>query len=164
MCDKKTTINVMALTEQHSGMRLCKACNKLLPLSEFHPTKRKFTCLTHLRAAKRKEILGTHEKRAFNSLRCRARQDMLMFGRKRMSVSRKQVEALLTDEQLSHFDQYSLIPRDPEDILSVDNIVVVSKFQRHYVIGRWRATRDPAQYKRDLDFILDAPNHVASHM
>ena len=111
---------------------------------------------------KRKMVLGTHEKRAFNSLRCRARQDMLMFGHSRMIISRQQVVHLLTDAQIAKFSQFCLIPRDPKEILSVDNVTVVTTFQRKYVISRWRITRDNELYKRDLAFIVTAPNHDVS--
>lgn len=157
-----STASILELTEQQSGLRLCKACNKLLPLNLFRSDKRKYTCIPHLRAAKRREVLGTHEKRAFNSLRCRARQDMLMFGHDKMVISRRLVTSLLSDEQMANFPKYCLIPRDPAEILSPDNILIVSTIQRAFVVGRWRDTHDNEQYKRDLDFILEAPKRNAS--
>lgn len=157
MANTKTSTNVMAITEQHLGLRLCKQCNKLLPLDRFRPDKRKYTCIEHLRAYKRKMVLGTHNKRAFNSLRCRARQDMLMFGHKRMAISRKLVTTILTDAQMADFSHYCLIPKNPDEILTADNVIVVNTFQRSYVVGRWRVARDTHQYTRDLAFILEAP-------
>ena len=148
----------MALTEQHSGLRLCRACNKLLPLNCFRMDKRKYTCIEHLKARKRKMILGTTEKRCFNSLRCRARHDMLAFGHTKMQISRKLINAILTDDQIEDFTHHCVIPTNPDKILSADNIVVVNTWQRSYVIRRWRASKSTEQYIRDLTFILNAPD------
>ena len=154
----QTSANVTILPEQESGMRFCKACNKLLPLNQFRADKRKYTCISHLRAAKRHQVLGTHKKRAFNSLRCRARQDMLTFGHKYMMISRKQVTEMLSDEHMAHFPQYGLIPIRPDKPLTFDNAVIASTFQRSYVLGKWKKTHDPIQYEQDLRFLLEAQN------
>lgn len=149
--------NIMAMTEQHSGLRLCKKCDKLLPLDQFNPKKRKFTCKMHMRAIHHRTVLGTHEKRAFNSLRCRARQDQLLLKQPRIHISRKQVKALLTDQQMEDFSHFCLIPKDPTKILSAENVLVVSSLQRKYIMGRWRLKQDVEQYRVDLEFILEAP-------
>jgi hypothetical protein len=160
---KGKRVNVMALTEQHSGMRLCTECDKLLPLDNFRPNVRTHLCIKHLRAQKMKTLLGTLNKRGFNSLRCRARQDMLMFGHRNVAIPRKLVTSLLTEDQMENFSTHCLIPRNPDQILSKDNIVVVTSFQRSYIVNHWRVTRDSAQYMRDLDFILGAPDHVTKN-
>lgn len=154
--------NIMALTEQHSGLRLCKKCNKLLPLDHFNPDKRRFMCKMHLRALRLRMVLGTQEKRAFNSLRCRARQDQILLGHSKIKISRMQVRDLMTKEQIADFQKFCIIPRRPEEILSEDNVIVVTYFQRQYIMGKWKLDKDIEQYKRDLDYILAAPDYNAS--
>ena len=156
----KSHTSVPPLTDQNAGLRLCTKCKEMLPLDRFHPNVRRPMCIVHQRAYKLKMVLGTHNKRAFNSLRCRARQDMLMFGHRNVAIPRKLVTSLLTEDQMENFSIHCLIPKNPEQILSKDNIVVVTKFQRAYIIGHWRATRDTQQYIRDLEFILEAPQYA----
>lgn len=150
-------MSVVQLTEQQSGMRLCKTCNKLLPLDSFKSAKRTYMCIMHTRALRRKFILGTQEKRAFNSLRCRARQDMLTFGHKSIAIPRKQVTAMLTEEQLRSYPDYCIIPRRPDVPLTPENAIVVTSCQRRYVVAKWKTTRNADQYEADLAFILGAP-------
>ena len=154
--------SVIVKTEQLSGLRLCRQCNMLLPLDQFRPKRgNKYLCISHLRATRRRHILGTHEKRAFNSLRCKARQDMLMFGHDHMVISRKQFNAMLTEEQMQNFSTHCMIPRRPDRPLTSENAIIVTTFQRKYVVGRWKITRDPDQYERDLAYILAAPPYTA---
>lgn len=149
--------SIIIKTEQLSGLRLCKQCNMLLPLAQFRQKSREYLCLTHFRATRRRHILGTHEKRAFNSLRCKARQDMIMFGHDHMVISRKQFTAMLTEEQMANFSLYCMIPRRPDKPLTRDNSIIVTSFQRKYIVSKWRIARDPDQYERDLEYILAAP-------
>jgi len=146
--------DVLLLTEKESGLRLCITCKKLLPLDQFNPKKREYTCIEHMRANKRRLVLGTQDKRAFNSLRCRARSDMLLFGHDKMKLSRKELMSMLTENQMQNFSQYCVIPRKPEEILTIDNAVVVGTHQRRYVVGRWKRAKDVAQYEQDLKLLL----------
>jgi hypothetical protein len=155
-------VSVAVRTEQETGLRFCIACNKLVPLDQFRTDKRKYTCIPHLRAARKKEVLGSHEKRAFNSLRCRARQDMLLFGHDHMIMGYKQAMALLTPEQLADFSNFCLIPKRPDQPLAKDNSIIVTSVQRMYIVGNWKRSRDPEQYARDLQYILDSPKHAIS--
>ena len=150
--------DILLLTEQESGLRFCLTCSKLLPLDKFNPNKRKFTCNKHERAYKCSIALGTQDKRTFNSMRCRARSDMLMFGHKKMVLSRLQLMSLLTEHQVQNFSQYCVIPRRPDEILTLDNAVVVGTLQRRYVVGRWKRTRNPDQYECDLALLLSKSN------
>ena len=138
-------------------LRFCIACDKFLPSNLFQADgKRKFTCIPHIRIRRLHNVLGTQDKRAFNSLRCRAREDMLTFGHKRMTISRKQVVAMLSDEQMANFGSYSLIPLRSEHPLTVDNVVVVTTIQRRYIMGKYRISRDMEGYKRDLKLMLES--------
>jgi hypothetical protein len=69
---RKRAVSVAVLTEQETCLRFSIVCNKLLQLYQFRTDKHKYTCISHLHASRRKEVLGSHEKLAFNSLYCRA--------------------------------------------------------------------------------------------
>ena len=149
--------DLLSITENYVGLRLCLSCNKMLPIDKFKPNRYEHTCIEHLRARKCHSVLGTADKKAFNSLRCRARSDMIMFGHKQMKLSRQELMKIITKQQLQNYSKYCVIPRRPDEILTVDNIVIVESSQRRYVVGRWKRTEDANQYVRDLALILSMP-------
>lgn len=142
-------------TEQVTGVRYCSKCDKFLPLAQFRDNgKRLYMCIPHLRERARIATMGTLPNHAYNNLRCKARPDMLEFGHTKMLISRSEVIDMLTEEQITNFREYCLIPRRPDVPLSIQNSVVVTSPQRMYLIGRWRKSKDPHQYMRDLRHIL----------
>ena len=136
-------------------LRYCQACNELLPIDQFKPnSKRRFTCIPHLRAEDRRRVCGTPERRAYNSLRCRARDDMLTFGHTRINISRTKVLAMISEEQVARFSQYCLIPLRPDKPLAEDNAVIVSTDERRFVMNTWRKQKDADAYERNIKAIL----------
>ena len=136
-------------------LRYCQACNDLLPIDQFKPnSKRRFTCIPHLRAEDRRRVCGTPERRAYNSLRCRARDDMLTFGHKRMDISRTTVLAMISDKHVAQFSQYCLIPLRPDKPLTSDNAVIVSTDERRFVMNTWRKQKDADAYERNIKAVL----------
>jgi len=105
----------------------------------------------------KKRVLGIEERIAFNSLRCRARSDMLLLGHTTSSLSYTQLLCILKREHIENFSNYCIIPKCPDKNLTIDNAIVVDSLQRRYVLGKWRNERDPKQYQRDLEFILTSP-------
>lgn len=137
-----------------TNLRWCRACKTLHPPELFKPNnKHKFSCIPHLKAKQQQYSFGTHEKRAFNCLRCRARMDRITFGQQEMTLSHKLVDSIMSKDQMANYSQYSLIPFHPDKPLSADNIVVVTTHQRSYILGKWKATRDVSEYRRALKFI-----------
>ena len=141
-------------TEQITGVRFCTTCDKVLPLSEFGTDKRRYMCTKHYRELRKHYTSGDHNKLAFNSLRCRAYQDMAVFDHKRMSMSRKQILAKLTDEQLADYSNHALIPKRPQNPLAETNCMVVTSAQRAYLVSNWKKSRDPELYLQDLISLL----------
>jgi hypothetical protein len=136
-------------------LQYCQACNELLPIDQFKTSsKRRFTCIPHLRAEDRRRVCGTPERRAYNSLRCRARDDMLTFGHTRMNISRTKVLTMISDEQVAQFSQYCLIPLRPDKPLAEDNAVIVSTDKRRFVINTWRKQKDADAYERNLKNVI----------
>lgn len=142
-------------TEREIGMRFCTTCAKMLPLENFFPGKRHFKCITHLRESKLRSLTGTPERRAENSFRSRARQDMVMFGHAAIKVGAEHIRELLTPERITNYSKYCIIPKTPDRPLSAENIMVATTAQRRYVISAWKAaSRDAEAYRSSLDHIL----------
>ena len=111
-------------------------------------------CLKHYRALRKHYTSGDHNKRAFNSLRSRAYQDMAAFGQTRMILSWKQIYAKLTDEQLADFSNHALIPKFPDQPLTQTNSLIVTSAQRTYLVANWKKSRDPELFLQDLISVL----------
>jgi hypothetical protein len=142
-------------TEHITGVRYCSSCDKFLPLDQFRQTgKRLYMCLPHVRERALIDTMGTLPRHAYNNLRCKARPDMFEFGHSKMNLRRKDVIDMLTDEQITNFREYCLIPKRPDMPLSVSNAIIVTSPQRMYLIGRWRKTKDAHKYMHDLRHIL----------
>lgn len=145
----------------HPGMRWCVPCKMLHPNEMFRPdNKRRFTCIQRLRAEKRQGTLGTHQKRAFNCLRCRARKDQAKFGQEKLAINRKIVTALLSEDQMANYSKYCIVPLHPHKTLSAENAIVVTTHQRCYILSRWNASRDVTEYGQALQFITGRKDQV----
>jgi hypothetical protein len=153
-------IYVLQAIEREIGQRFCVECDKLRPVDAFASRGRdyKYSCKEHVRAKRRKEVFGSLEKHAFNTLRCRARQDMLVFGHKNMVMGITQIMLQLTAEQLADYSKFALIPIVPSLPLTASNVMVITNVNRHFVIESWKTSgRDDAKYKEAVDFIIKSP-------
>ena len=160
-CRASQLVGAAIEAEQETGMRMCTMCDKRIPLSEFDMSKRMYKCKRHFRELQRHYNLGTVPKLAYNSIRCRAYKDMKkLFSQTSMHLSRKQIIDMLTEEQMGSIAKFCMIPRDPETPLDISNSIIVTTIQRAYVVAGWKATRDPAKYASDLEFVLstEKPN------
>jgi hypothetical protein len=161
---KKGTANAAIMTEEQTGVRMCTTCAKLLPLSDFPEGKRMYTCTKHFKEMKHVYALGTVHKRANHSLRSRAYMDMKrLFGQDRiMNLSSKQILAMLTADQLDSYSKFSLIPKNPEKPLSIENCQLVTTMQRAYVMTNWKQSRDATKYASALQSITNNETAVIS--
>ena len=153
---KKDPAIMQAIATEHiTGVRYCSSCDKFLPLDQFRVNGRRlYMCIPHMRERARIEVMGTLPKHAYNNLRCKARPDMLEFGHTKMNIRRQEVIDMLTEEQITNFREYCLMPKRPDVPLSLSNSIVLTSPQRKYLIGRWRKTRDATKYMYDLNHIL----------
>ena len=143
-----------------SATRMCIHCKRHLPLASFKEGTRARVCLVHARSLRVKYVLGTVRKRAFNCLRLRARHDRFAFGQPRISLSMDEVLAHLSDDQVRDYSRWSLVPRHPERVLSSDNAVLVTNYQRRYLMCQWRTGKSLEAYKAHLAFLMGKPDHV----
>jgi hypothetical protein len=153
---RKRALNANIKAELMTGMRMCSKCDKLLPLDQFDTRRRYYLCLPHLKQFQHENVLGTPEKRAYNSIRCRARADMILFKQKRIHLPMALVLSLLTKEQLQNSSTVCVIPKRPDAPLSKDNCVVVTSSQRRYIVARWKENRDADHYEAILKHTLSA--------
>jgi hypothetical protein len=141
---------------------LCLHCGHDVPADQFRGGIRARVCIHHARKLRLKYNSGSPEKRAFNCLRLRARHDRFAFGQDCIRMSRDEALAFLSDEQLHDFKRWSLMPRDPSRVLSADNAVLVTNFQRHYLMCQWHTGRCLLAYKEHLEFLLSNPGKEAA--
>ena len=135
--------------------RVCIHCGVPVPVERFTGGPRTRVCVKHAKAARINYAVGNPRRRAFNCLRLRARHDRFAFGHDFIRLSREEALALLTEARIPEFSRWSLMPRDPERVLEVGNMVLVTNYQRHYLMSQWRTMRSPAAYKEHLAFLRE---------
>ncbi len=134
--------------------RVCVHCRRPLPIGSFKEGSKTRVCLEHARRLRVGYVLGTVRKRAFNSLRLRARHDRFAFRQERIKLSMEEALGLLTDEQIQDFARWSLVPRRPEEVLAGDNAVLVTNYPRRSLMCQWRTGRSVEAYKAHLAYLL----------
>ena len=134
--------------------RTCIHCDRALPLESFREGSKSRVCDEHLRVFRLGYVLGTARKRAFNCLRLRARHDRFAFGKDFIRFNVDDVLDFLTEEQIANFSAWSLVPLHPDEVLSPNNMVVVTNFQRRYLMCQWRSARCIKAYEAHLKFLL----------
>lgn len=141
--------------EQQSGLRFCSCCDAFLPLAEFKagPT-RIFMCLKHARAYALHKVLGTTPKKAFNTLRCRVKNDMEAFGQTKMCISHKEFMSKLSEEQTLNFSDYALVPRRPSNPITTLNSVIVTTEQRKFLVTLFKRTKNADEYEKALLYFI----------
>ena len=156
--------NILKLYEAKFKARYCTGCRAMVPTENFqhHPEKftiRHFVCKLHRRVSPGRPVkYDTAEAqlrhKAALSIRARAREDRLVFGHALIDLSLEETQALLTQPQVDKYLDYALVPARPTELLSTTNAVVVSFAQRKYLIGLWKASKDPEEYERDMAILL----------
>jgi hypothetical protein len=139
--------------------RICLHCRHPQPIEKFKVGSKTRVCIKHAREMRLRYSLGTLEKRAFNSLRLRARHDRFAFRHGAIQLSSSEALAHLTPEQLCDYPRWSLVPRCPERVLDARNAVLVTNYQRRYLMCQWRTDRCPVTYKNHLAFLLAKAAH-----
>ena len=143
--------------EAATGMRFCRDCKKLIPLSQFMSGQRIFKCRSHFLESRRKLVSATPVKRSLNCVRAKSHQDLAIFGQKTMSIGSNEIRALLTPEQLLDSSNVSIVPLDPRKQLSMSNCVVITTDQRRQIVNRWKKTHDADAYIEALEIITEKP-------
>jgi hypothetical protein len=139
--------------EAASGLRFCRDCKTLIPLSQFMPGQRIFKCRSHFLESRRKLVSATPIKRSLNCVRAKSHQDLAIFGQKAMSIGSNEIRLLLTTDQLLDSSKVSIVPVDPCKPLSVSNCVVITTDQRREVINGWRKNHDAKAYMEEIENI-----------
>ena len=62
--------------DDNPPLRLCKRCNAMVSNDLFKPGSKRKLCYAHLKEEHRHHVLGTLDRRAFNSIRSRSFKDL----------------------------------------------------------------------------------------
>ena len=148
---------IMRKLEAIAGTRFCKRCDKMLPLDQFDLKKTRFLCEVHQREAQRYYEFGTVEKRALSTLCAKSQGDRRIFGHEKVVIRKKDVIKMLNPDQMIHYSDYAIVPRDPTMQTSKENVQLVTIYQRRCLVKNWRKTRDAEQYKDLLRRLMEQP-------
>ncbi len=154
---------ILKLYEATTGTRYCTICQNMMPLGDFPRAKkcnpRHFRCKIHLaprgRPVKYKDPEARLRQNAALSMKARARDDRIIFGHSIVDLTMEETQELLTEEHVNNFADYAIIPLRPTEILSKQNVAVVSFDHRKYLTAMWRVNRDPVAYQRDMATLLE---------
>jgi hypothetical protein len=152
---------ILTLTER--GMRFCRMCDKLLPIDQFKTEyKRRYLCHTHLNEQHKFYAYGTPEKRAARALRVKAGKDMVLLGQNKITISKAEIISMLNAEQVANITPWCILPKKPDEPLSLTNSVILLNTQRKYLLSAWNIHKDKAEYEDLLHRVLstskDGPN------
>ncbi len=146
--------------EEETGKRFCISCDAFIDKEKFFPGQRRYKCRFHFKQARKEIVKSTPTKRAINTLRSKAHQDMRRFNQPKMIMGVSDITTLLTPEQLEDFSNVAIMPRDPAEPLSLKNAAVISTVHRSSIMALWKGHRNAAEYKRTIDDILDFADGV----
>ena len=130
-----------------NGMRYCRMCNKLLPLSHFPNGQRRFICKPHLwRRIGQKSRKVRHAnllKQTLDYLYTQCWKDSKFFGTV-LSLNLKDLEDLLhkiRERSEIGIDQIAIVPKQTSMTFSKENATVIYKSDRQMLIDDLRRTQ-----------------------
>ena len=132
----------------------CKKCDDFLPLDKFKQRKDTKLCYTHLKERDRLNKRRNQAIRALNSYRTKAYADMLTFGMKRININGRDILTILSQDQISNFTNWSMVPRRPDQEITQGNVVMITSAQRRYLVATWKLTKNADEYENNLKNLL----------
>jgi hypothetical protein len=126
---------------ERDGRRFCRVCNEFLPLDAFPTGQRRYTCRTHLwervgRPAKQ-TLLAKPHKRLLSRLWMQCYKDCLVFGHARVLLTQAELAALL-ESMGTGITEPAVLPKDPREPISRENVVLASQNARRTLLARAR--------------------------
>ena len=144
----------MSPVPDYDGKRFCRACTTFLPVNRFDKTgPRRFYCTFHIRSLFKKR--GANERATIN-LRKRLRRDLItLSGRAVIDMTHEELLSLITKAKKTPTDYHELclLPRDPIDPVTSNNVVLASKDQRRFLVALYKMNQDACQYKEAVQRI-----------
>jgi len=132
------------------SIKFCRTCEKYLPKDQFDPTSNRRFCYKHLREICRWYRQGSQARRGVTNLRIQCCKDKKVFGQPKSAISCQNIRDMLTEDQLNHFSDYSIVPKDPTQPISISNSVLITAKCRKYLVSCWKVTKDLEQYQQIL--------------
>ena len=79
----------------------------------------------------------------------------------KVNLSSKQILGMLTADQMASYDKFSLMPKNPEEPITIENCQLVTTIQRAYVMANWKQSRDATKYASALQFITNPETTIS---
>ena len=152
-----TARRVLKRIEETTGTRFCRECDALLPVDRFDLVLKnapRFLCVVHTKKLYHTWSYGTHNKRAFSTLRAKLQADRYIFGQDRTDIKQADLIKMVTPEHLENFGEWEVIPRNPSIPISGANAALVSVYIRRALVRRWKKNKDSAEYTALLEQML----------
>lgn len=152
---KQKNSNILKKSEQATNTRYCKMCDCFLPLDMFNLERKRFLCISHLKRANMEQLYGTLEKKAMNGFRSKSYHDLFIFGQEKLDISKQDIMDIWTDEQIKNHQQWRLVPKRPNEMMTRENAVFVKKEQRRYLVSNWKFKKNVNDYIKELKNMME---------
>jgi len=149
-CNKVETRFLIKQARCDHSVRYCRKCEKSMSLDQFDPGEVRFFCSKHLREILRWYRQGDQGRRAVNNLRVKCWTDKATFGQPTVGLSCQDIRNMMTPDQIKTFSRYAIVPKDPTQILSASNALLITANCRKYLVASWKITQDTEQYQEIL--------------
>ena len=134
-------------------LRLCKRCNKDLPLKMFLRGPRRFVCKKHMREMVKLATppLSADEKAA-RKIWVSSYKDIksLCCNTDAIKLTHVDIKTILerAGQQANSYSNVFILPRVPTEPLTASNAILSGHSTRRYLITLWRKQRDTEAYAR----------------
>jgi hypothetical protein len=144
----------MCSIPDRNGERFCHDCKDFLPVSSFPSGAKRYQCTEHLQKRMKLARQNLYEKDGESKQIARMHHasyedTRAVFKKKGVSISQKAVKELFASAGASINPLYRLVPEDPENTLSVSNVLVVSSAVRKHLVKAF-VVGGPKQYHNAL--------------
>jgi hypothetical protein len=139
------------MTEKATGLRYCSAmCNALLPADRFRAKQRPRNVCHMCHKEQKRGYFNTQLKLAYNSLLTRARCDRSIFKQSKLSITLQELLLILNPTQIEKYSAWAIVPKNPCEVVTKENSVVIPSYQRRFLVSRWKVHRDQKLYEEEL--------------
>eukprot|EP00961_Rhodomonas_salina_P297880 3937581-Rhodomonas_salina.1 len=124
-------------------MCYCRDCKQLLPLDKFPAVRDRFTCNACWSRTARTNKLTRYARDPYEYDGEYMRQivyldSMIHFGLKGTTLRVRDTKSLCVKLKIS-FRDYNIVPRDPRQLVTLQNMAIISKDAKRYLIPLWKS-------------------------
>ena len=144
----------MTIPDHPSGERWCKSCNCFLNVEEFPVGAKRFECRIHRRPRskiQRTKMFKDASKLGVWRMWHRVYLDSkAVFGHQRLGILQEDIKKFCIEAGTEPSTELRVVPTDPLQQISVQNISLVNKIDRIMLAKVWKLSKDPDRYKAVL--------------